>query len=58
MPKYIVSITGNYLVDLPDLSEATRQYLNDNYEAPSLPEQYGEPEYLGGGISYEPVEVA
>jgi hypothetical protein len=51
-----VTIVTRYEVDLPELDDSTRKYINENYEAASLPYEYQDAEYLDGSITYEEVE--
>jgi hypothetical protein len=53
MAKYIITITAEYSVDVPELTEDIQNFITENYEAPILPEPYTDSEFLGGSITYE-----
>ena len=53
MAKYIITITAEYSVEIPELTAGIQNFITENYEAPILPEPYTDSEYLGGSITYE-----
>ena len=55
MPKYEVTFVERYVIEMPDLSDATRKYLIENYET-SLPFVYQDSEYLDGQVTFEEME--
>jgi hypothetical protein len=54
--KYLITITGQFEVEIPELTEDERQYISDFYETAVLPAGYEDAEYLGGTITYEEAE--
>lgn len=57
MPKYEITITATYLVDLEDL-ERDRYRITMEYENPTLPTFIPEDaiEYVDGSITYKEME--
>lgn len=56
MPKYLITIESTHVLELPELDEATREYISEHYEAATLPPEYEHAEYRDGSITYEEVE--
>jgi hypothetical protein len=53
MAKYIITITAEYSVEIPELTQDVQNFITENYEAPILPEPYTDSEYLCGTITYQ-----
>jgi hypothetical protein len=57
MPKYTVTITAQYEIDIEDL-ERDREAITEGYTLPEFPDFIPEDaiEFLGGDITYEEAE--
>ncbi len=53
MTAYIVTIETQLRIELDNLDDATRKHLFDNYQTATLPEPFGDAEFIGGQITYE-----
>lgn len=53
MPTYLIKIETYYRLELDNQDlEAARLMITNNYEPATIPDHYGEAEYLEGSITY------
>lgn len=57
MRTYSITVTANYLVELPELTAEARELITNNYELPVLPLDEDLITYDGGSITYQEVTL-